>query len=283
MPIELYIMAAVWLLIDWVCRFMLKRNLYQLYMKKENGRVQLAEIKKWRAIYYTRPVRYEVIIEYMTGSGKKTVTITTSSSFLKKYKDEKSIQIVTVPGTNFVFLAEEKWIVQNIELWVVICVLSIFIVILLLIGFLQAWSMGMLQGIIYLSFLLIYLKLRHIVRPRTRCKHKARMKYVTDLSCEEVMEKLRQEAHNDFQFVKEKEDVKDNMYIFSIDWKAQLYQKYLRAGARYRVMVTPSQTGSTVWFYLSECSDDYALDQFAERLRIMRRCGRKSWKSRFYI
>ena len=32
-------------------------------------------------------------------------------------------------------------------------------------------------------------------------------------------------------------------------------------------MVTPSQTGSTVWFYLSECSDDYALDQFAERLR----------------
>ena len=57
------------------------------------------------------------------------------------------------------------------------------------------------------------------------------------------------------------------MYIFSIDWKAQLYQKYLRAGARYRVMVTPSQTGSTVWFYLSECSDDYALDQFAERLR----------------
>ena len=81
MPIELYIMAAVWLLIDLVCRFMLKRNLYQLYMKKENGRVQLAEIKKWRAIYYTRPVRYEVIIEYMTDSEKKTVTITTSSSF----------------------------------------------------------------------------------------------------------------------------------------------------------------------------------------------------------
>lgn len=162
MPIELYIMVVVWLLIDLVCRFMLNRNLYQLYMKKE---------------------------------------------------------------------------------------------------------MGMLQGIIYLSFLLIYLKLRHIVRPRTRCKHKARMKYVTDLSCEEVMEKLRQEAHNDFQFIKEKEDVKDNMYILSIDWKAPLYQKYLRAGARYRVLVTPSQTGSTVWFYLSECSDDYALDQFAERLR----------------
>lgn len=40
MPIELYIMAAVWLLIDLVCRFMLKRNLYQLYMKR---RVQLAE------------------------------------------------------------------------------------------------------------------------------------------------------------------------------------------------------------------------------------------------
>ena len=86
---------------------MLKRNLYKLYMKKENGRVQLAEIKKWRAIYYTRPVRYEVIIEYMTGGGKKTVTITTSSSFLKKYKDEKSIQIVTVPGTNFVFLGSD--------------------------------------------------------------------------------------------------------------------------------------------------------------------------------
>ena len=36
MPIELYIMAAVWLLIDWVCRFMLKRNLYQLYMKLDS-------------------------------------------------------------------------------------------------------------------------------------------------------------------------------------------------------------------------------------------------------
>ena len=36
MPIELYIMAAVCLLIDLVCRFMLKRNLYQLYMKLDS-------------------------------------------------------------------------------------------------------------------------------------------------------------------------------------------------------------------------------------------------------
>ena len=94
------------------------------------------------------------------------------------------------------------------------------------------------------------------------------MKYATDLSCEELIERIGQEAHNDFQFVKEKEDVKDNLYIFSIDWKAPFYQKYLCAEAKYRVLVTPSQTGSTVWFYLSECSDDYALDQFAEKLRV---------------
>ncbi len=71
MPIELYIMAAVCLLIDLVCRFMLKRNLYQLYMKKRKWKGSAGRNKKWRAIYYTRPVRYEVIIEYMTGSGKK--------------------------------------------------------------------------------------------------------------------------------------------------------------------------------------------------------------------
>ena len=98
------------------------------------------------------------------------------------------------------------------------------------------------------------------------------------------MEKLRQEAHNDFQFAKENEDEKDNMYIFSIDWKAPFYQKYLCAGARYRVMVTPSQTGSTVWFYLSECSDDYALDHFAEKLRgFMIKCRCRSWVMRTHI
>jgi hypothetical protein len=43
MPIELYIMTVVWLLIDLVCRFMLKRNLYKLYMKKNDLKIRDGE------------------------------------------------------------------------------------------------------------------------------------------------------------------------------------------------------------------------------------------------
>lgn len=266
MGVEMYIMTVVLLLTDLVCRFMLRKNLYRLYMKKENGRVQLAEIKRWRGVYYTRPVLYEVVVEYAVGDEKKRMLLTTSSSFLKKYRNEKYIQIVTIPGTDLVFLAEEKWRVQNIELRFVIILLSIVEVTLMLIGFLEACSRGMLHCIIFLLCLFTFLYLRYTVGPRTRYKHKTRMKFVTELACEKIIEKISHEAQNDFHFVKAKEDIKDKMYLFSIDCKALFYRGFFRAEARYNVLVTPSQAGSTVWFYLSQCSDDYALDRFAGRL-----------------
>ena len=125
MTIEMYIMIAVWLMIYLVCRFMLRRNLYIRYMKEENGKTQWAVIKKWEVKYYTRPTLYEIMIEYAVNGEIKQKTLKTSSSFLKKYKNEKYIQIVTIPGTDFVVLQEEKWIVQNLELRIAIFILTI--------------------------------------------------------------------------------------------------------------------------------------------------------------
>jgi len=105
MGIEMNMNAAALLLIDFVCIFLLRRNLYKQYMKKENGRKLLAEIKLWDELYYMRPTYYKIKIEYMENGEKKQSTILTSSLFLKKYKNKKYIQIVTIPGTDFVIPA----------------------------------------------------------------------------------------------------------------------------------------------------------------------------------
>ncbi|MDE7477371.1 MAG: hypothetical protein K2M91_05375 [Lachnospiraceae bacterium] len=267
MTIEMYIMIAVWLMIYLVCRFMLRKNLYIRYMKEENGKTQWAVIKKWEAKYYTRPTLYEIMIEYAVNGEIKRKTLKTSSSFLKKYKNEKYIQIVTIPGTDFVVLQEEKWIVQNLELRIAIFILTIGTVLMLLIGFLDMWSVGKLHRIIFSLFFITFLYLCYQSRPQTYYEHKTRMKYNTNLSYKDAIKKFGQEADKDFQFEKEKEDIKDEMYILSINNRAPLYRGCLREKARYRVLVTTAQQGCSIWFYLLECSDNYALDQFAEKLR----------------
>ncbi len=93
------------------------------------------------------------------------------------------------------------------------------------------------------------------------------MKYTTGLSCEEVVERLRKEAKNEFLFKKEKEDIKDKMYILSVNGRPLFYWKGVHENARYRVLVTPTQEGSAVWFYLSGCRDKYGLNRYAEQLK----------------
>jgi len=93
------------------------------------------------------------------------------------------------------------------------------------------------------------------------------MKYTTSLSCEEVIERLRKEMKNDFHFKKEKEDIKDKMYILSMNGKPLFNQKGVYEKARYRVLITPTQEGSAVWFYLLECRDKYGLNWYAKKLK----------------
>lgn len=261
MGIGKYMMMAVCLLIDLICIWMLRRNLYKLYMKKENGKVQSAEIKRWKAVYYLRPTFYEIVVEYWENGDKKQQTMISCSPFLKKYQVKRYINIVTIPGTDFVFPEEEKWLVQNMELRAAIVIFSIGILSgitpLLLTGSLGSWS--------FLLFLFLYMLYKSF--PTDRCRHKTRMKYTTSLSCEEVIERLRKEAKNDFLFKKEKEDIKDEMYILSMNGRPLFYRKGVHERARYRVLVTPTQEGSAVWFYLSGCRDKYGLNRYAGKLK----------------
>lgn len=267
MGIVRYMIMAVSLLTDLVCIVMLRRNVYKLYMKNENGKVQSAEIKKWKAIYYLRPVFYKMEIEYVENGDRKQHTLISVSPFLKKYQKEKYIQITTIPGTDFVFPIEEKWLVQNIELGMVIVVLTMGIipgmVLLLLAGFLETWLVGSTCFFLFLSTLFLMYKGFH----PNYCRHKNRMKYVTRLSCEEVIERLGNQAEDDFRLKKEKENTEDRMYILSLYGRASLYRKCFCEKARYRVLTAPTQEGSAVWFYLSWCRNKYELNQYAEKLR----------------
>ncbi len=269
MGIGRFMMMAVCLSIDLICILLLRRNLYKLYMKKENGKVQSAEIKRWKAVYYLRPTFYEIEVEYWENGDKKQQTMISCSQFLKKYQSRRRIKIVTIPGTDFVFPEEEKWLVQNMELRAAIVIFSIGILFgitsLLVAGLLGTWSMVSMYCIAILLFLFLYMLYKGF--STERCRHKTRMKYTTSLSCEEVIERLRKEMKNDFHFKKEKEDIKDKMYILSMNGRPLFNQKGVYEKARYRVLITPTQEGSAVWFYLLECRDKYGLNRYAKKLK----------------
>lgn len=255
------------LLIDFAFIAMLRKNLYKLYMKRENGKTQLAEIKNWEVLYYKRPIRYRITVEYLGNGGKKKKTIITKSSFIKKYKNEKYIQIVTIPGTNFVFFEEENWRIQNIELIIIITSFSVCVLPLFLIGCLGILLMGGTYCITFLFILIVLILLGNKIHIPTQYRHKTRMKYITKMSGNEIIEKLEKGNCSSFIFEKEKDDIKDKLYILSINNMSPFCRRYGHEKARYRVLVTSEQEGSAVWLYLFECSNDYALDYFSERVR----------------
>lgn len=242
------------------------RNLYKQYMKEENGRVQLAEIRRWEAIYMQRPTVYELWIAYMENGEQKERLIRSSSSFLKRYKREKYIRIVTVPGTDFLFAEEENWQEQNASAGTMIVLAFVFeLTIITLADAFWAKTVG--YCIVVLYFFVLLCMLWHILRRRMKpqaCSgHKTRMKYLVNLPCDAVIEMLGQGTDSRFRLKKETENVKDKGYLFSMHGRG--HEK-----VRYRVFVTPTQEGSAVWFYLLECGNPYVLNRCAKKLgRIM--------------
>ena len=83
------------------------------------------------------------------------------------------------------------------------------------------------------------------------------MKYVTKLSCEEVLERLRQDIDSRILLKKEKDNRRDELYLLSMNSRALFYSGGICEKARYRVLVTLAQEGSAVWVYLSQCSNPY--------------------------
>lgn len=72
------------------------------------GYIQIAEITEWKEICYTRPKLYILKIMYVINDEKQFKTIASSDFFLKKYKNQKYIRIITVPGTDFIFFKEKN-------------------------------------------------------------------------------------------------------------------------------------------------------------------------------
>lgn len=238
--------------------FRIDRNWFKRYMKEVNGRVQLAEVKRWEAIYLQRPTVYELWIELEENGEQKERLIRSSGSFLKRYQWEKSIRVVTIPGTDLVFAEEENWQEQNASAGVMIA--AAFVLELLMIAMAEAVpfkTAGYCIVVLYFGALLFVLW--HRTKLRACGGHRTRMKYLTDLLCDAVIETLGQETDGAFSLKKETQNVKDKCYLLSM--RGRTYEK-----ARYRVIVTPTQNGSAVWVYLLACGNPYALNRYAKQL-----------------
>ncbi len=238
--------------------FWIDRNWFKRYMKEANGRVQLAEVKRWEAIYLQRPTVYELWIELEENGEKRERLLRSSSPFFKRYQREKSIRVVTIPGTDLVFAEEENWQEQNASAGIMIAVA--FALELLMIAMAEAVpfkTAGVCIVVLYFGVLLFALRRR--TKLRACGGHRTRMKYLTDLQCDAVIEMLGQETDGAFSLKKETQNVKDKCYLLSM--RGRTYEK-----ARYRVIVTPTQNGSAVWVYLLACGNPYALNRYAKQL-----------------
>ncbi len=263
MAVEWYLVLGVLLLVEFLLILKMRINRYKKFMKKENGRLQTAEIVEWKALYYTRSTIYVLKIIYMENNEKKQKIMASSNSFLKKYKNENYISIVTVPGTDFIFFQEEKWIMQNIVLKIIAIIISIVTLPLFFVGILGVLLNGVWQTGLFLFTLIVFVYIQESMENISN--HKSRMAYHTNLTCEKVLESLKQQTNKNFQFKKESEDSKDKVYILSASL-TPFYIKKLQVTAQYRVLITPSQEGSTVWIYLFACSNSYVLNQFAGKI-----------------
>ena len=119
--------------------------------------------------------------------------------------------------------------------------------------------------VFFLFILIAILQKRKKKYTQSFIKHKSRMAYVTDLSYEEILNRLKMQTDINFQFEKESADNKDKVYILSVRIMSFFSKKKLIT-ARYRLLVTPLQEGSKVWIYLFECSNSYVLHQFADKV-----------------
>ena len=95
--------------------------------------------------------------------------------------------------------------------------------------------------------------------------HKPKMKYITQLSCGQVIARLWTESYGfDYKFTKEE----DGTYTFTINSLQGVVWGSTPGSAKYKVMVTPEPEGSAVWFMiLTYKADEHSLDVIAWELR----------------
>lgn len=115
----------------------IRNNNNKLKMKREYGEVIEAKVISWNVVP-GRPDRYVIKTEYTIDEKNENKSFITSGKFAKKYEHDRNIQIVMIPNSNKVFLAEEDWKMQNRTGFIFLLFLSFFLLKLLLIGFVKA-------------------------------------------------------------------------------------------------------------------------------------------------
>lgn len=130
----IYIAIIVVLIICIIFIYRVRKNKINLKLKTDYGKKIDGNIISWKAIP-GRPTRYAIKVEYEINEKKENKTFITSGKFAKKYEHDRNIQIVVVPNSSKVFLEEENWKVQNIWNIVFLLVTVVFLLQLLLVGF----------------------------------------------------------------------------------------------------------------------------------------------------
>ncbi|MBO5032830.1 MAG: hypothetical protein J6D08_13265 [Lachnospiraceae bacterium] len=94
---------------------------------------------------------------------------------------------------------------------------------------------------------------------------KERMRYITKLSRDEVLEKLKYRQTNDifdFEFKREKNDV----YLLTITGIGQEYL-YCSGAVKYKILVTSEQEGTSVWLFMISYNSRMAVRRYAWELK----------------
>ncbi len=133
----IYVVAFVSILIICIVfAFQIRNNNKKLKMKVDYGKIIRAKVIFWKAIS-GRPTYYIIKVEYEIDKEEKNKTFITSRRFAKRYEHDRNIQIVIIPNSTKVFLEEEDWKVQNIWNFVFLIFAVLFLLQLLLKGFIK--------------------------------------------------------------------------------------------------------------------------------------------------
>ena len=100
---------------------------------------------------------------------------------------------------------------------------------------------------------------------KTQFAHKPKMKYITKLSCGQVIARLWTEAYGlYYKFTKEE----DGTYTFTINSLQGVVWGYTPGSAKYKVYITSESEGSAVWFIIFDYkADEHSLNAIAWELR----------------
>lgn len=92
-----------------------------------------------------------------------------------------------------------------------------------------------------------------------------KMKFITKLQNDEVVEKLRQHSVSDiFEYEFKRED--DMVYILNINkiefWRVPCYKK-----AKYRIVIKPEEKNTALYIILCEADSDYAIERYGWEMK----------------